>query len=86
MARNIRNKKKNNRKNKKEKNILDVYTEDNNERERGNFEGVEDLEVDSDDQQNIDLEDDEEIDEDEAFNSEDEAKYGDFFPVRFFFF
>jgi len=67
-------------KNKKQKenvNVLDVYSEDNENKETGNFDEMENMEYN--DNQDFDIEDDEEIDEDEAFDSEDEKKYGVFF-------
>ncbi|ORX76369.1 small-subunit processome [Anaeromyces robustus] len=68
------------KKQKEEVNVLDVYTEDNDERETGNFDEMENMEYN--DNQDFDIEDDEEIDEDEAFDSEDERKYGEFFASK----
>ncbi|OUM62553.1 hypothetical protein PIROE2DRAFT_69489 [Piromyces sp. E2] len=81
MANNRRNRKFKG-KNKKQKNdvdVYDVYTEDNEKKETGNFDEMENMEYEN---QDIDIEDDEEIDEDEAFDSEDEKKYGVFFEGK----
>jgi len=83
MANNKRNRKLKgkNKKHKEDVNVLDVYSEDNEKKETGNFDEIENMEYN--DNQDIDIEDDEEIDEDEAFDSEDEKKYGVFFEVNF---
>jgi len=65
------------KKQKEDVSVLDVYSEDNEKKETGNFDEMENMEYN--DNQDIDLEDDEEINEDEAFDSEDEKKYGVFF-------
>jgi len=82
MANNKKNRKfkGKNKKQKNDVNVYDVYTENNDERETGNFDEMENMEYNEN--QDIDIEDDEEIDEDEAFDSEDEKKYGVFFEVN----
>jgi len=82
MANNKRNRKfkGKNKKQKNDVNVYDVYTENNDERETGNFDEMENMEYNEN--QDIDIEDDEEIDEDEAFDSEDEKKYGVFFEGK----